>query len=152
MVRSTERNLNMITKFYSEKLNKYFDTEKECLECEKKHDEEIAKKEAKLNEISNNKKAHVKKIEEIEKDLEKAYADLDIAKKDAEHIVEEARKEIHDILNPVEEKIKELEKKRYNALADFNDKYGPYSRIVTGNEAAKEFQKAVKWFNQFFQF
>lgn len=142
----------MITKFYSEKLNKYFDTEDECVKCELKYDEEVAKKEAKLAEYSKTKKAYAKNIEDIESELEKAYADLDIAKKDAECVVEQAKKEIHDLIDPVETRIKELEKKRYGAITEFNEKYGPYSKILTGNEAAKEFQKAVKWFNNLFWF
>lgn len=54
-------------KFYSEKTNKYYDTEKECLSAEKDYEEKLAAEKAKKEELSNARKTRANEVEEAYK-------------------------------------------------------------------------------------
>ena len=54
-------------KIFSEKTNKYYSTVDECVEAEKKYDEEVATKEAKKKELSDARKNRAKEVEDAYK-------------------------------------------------------------------------------------
>lgn len=54
-------------KFYSEKTNKYYDTEKECLGAEKEYEEKLAVEKAKKEELVATRKARATEIEDAYK-------------------------------------------------------------------------------------
>ena len=54
-------------KIFSEKTNKYYSTVDECVEAEKKYDEEVAAKEAKKKELSDARKNRAKEVEDAYK-------------------------------------------------------------------------------------
>ena len=54
-------------KFYSEKINKYYDTEKECLSAEKDYEEKLAVEKAKKEELVATRKARAAEIEDAYK-------------------------------------------------------------------------------------
>lgn len=65
----------MVQKFYSEKLNKLFDSEEECLKQEEIFDKEEARKLA----IKENKRIAAKELEEEKKKVDAAYKAADEA-------------------------------------------------------------------------
>jgi F0F1-type ATP synthase membrane subunit b/b' len=66
-------------KYFSEDLNKYFDTEKECIEAEESAAKAKADAEAKAKELKAERKARAQEVEDALKTLkeaQKAYRDL----------------------------------------------------------------------------
>ena len=63
-------------KFYSEKLNKVFDTEQACVEAESAHDQAIAEAEAKKKALVEERATRAKEVEDLYKaavEAKKAY-------------------------------------------------------------------------------
>ena len=63
-------------KFYSEKLNKLFDSEKACAEAEVAHDKAVAEAEAKKKALSDERANRAKKVDDLYKhavEAKKAY-------------------------------------------------------------------------------
>ena len=63
-------------KFYSEKLNKVFDTEQACVEAESAHDKAIAEAEAKKKALVEERATRAKEVEDLYKaavEAKKAY-------------------------------------------------------------------------------
>lgn len=52
-------------KFYSEKLNQLFDTDKACAEAEAAHDKAVAEAEAKKKALAEERAARAKKVEDL---------------------------------------------------------------------------------------
>ena len=90
--------------FYSEKLKKYFDTEKECVEAEKAYDQANIEKE----------KAKAKRTEDA-KAVENAYKNSIEVRKEAAKMIEEANK-----------LVEEADQKYYAARREFINKYGSF--------------------------
>ena len=66
-------------KYFSEELNKAFDTEKECLAAEKKHSEELAEAKAKKESLAKERADRAKEVEDAYKaavEAKKAYDKL----------------------------------------------------------------------------
>lgn len=59
-------------KFYSEQLNKVFETEKECVAAEEKYAAELAAKQAKEKQLADTRKQRAKAIEESYKKVVEA--------------------------------------------------------------------------------
>jgi len=121
--------------FYSEILNKYFDSEEECVRAElveKNNRDTIAqqKKEAEQTKLESRKQA-AKIVEAAEAALSEAREGL----KDAEV---EAREAYEKIVSPAKKKLQEAEHKRYEAISEFNKKFGVYTKRYTGQEAKDE--------------
>ncbi len=69
--------LNM--KYYSETLNKFYESEKDCTEAEKAYKEELEAKKAKEKELAEGRKARAKEVEEAYKaalEAQKKYNSL----------------------------------------------------------------------------
>lgn len=65
-------------KYFSEKLNKLFDTDKECAEAEAAHEKAVAEAEAKKKALANERAERAKKVEDLYKaflEARKAYDD-----------------------------------------------------------------------------
>lgn len=66
-------------KFYSEILKKTFDTEKDCLNAEKEHNEKLAAEEKAKKELAEKRKERAKEVEDAYKavqEAQKRYAKL----------------------------------------------------------------------------
>ena len=66
-------------KFYSEKLNQFFDNDKACLDAEKAFDKEQAEKEVRQKQLKEERAARAKEVEEAYKaiiDAKTKYAEL----------------------------------------------------------------------------
>lgn len=141
-------------RFYSELLNKLFDTEKECKEAEEKYNKEKEEKEAERKSkaalVSKEKKELSDAVEAAEAKLTKAYEEYDLVKEEVKKILEESNQRALDLLNPAKEAIREAQKERYTAISEFNKKYGIYTAQYTGDKAFKEFKRATSWIEDFF--
>lgn len=124
-------------KFYSEKLKKLFETEAEVIEAEKIFDNKLAEKE-------NSKKALSQRIEEAEKNLDKAYQDYDAAKERAAKILDESNKQVMEILNEAKLKVAEAERARTDAIVNFNQNFGVYRANYSGERAIRESDRVHK--------
>lgn len=115
-------------KYFSEKLNKTFDTPEECMKAEEEF--EAKEKETKAVAESKKKKELVKAIEESEEKLDKAYAEYELAKKNASDIVKKANIEAREILSKAEDVVAQASNDRINAISEFNKNYGEDRKSV----------------------
>lgn len=142
-------------KYFSEKLNKTFDSEKECLKAEQEYEKVqqqlVADQEKKANEISKRKKELSKVIEEAEDKLAEANKLYEIAQEKAAKILEESNKQVKEIMDVAEASVKNAEEAKFNAILNFNKEFGPYSISYTGAKAADEFNRSMKKFNKTFK-
>lgn len=90
--------------FYSEKLNKYFDTKSECVEAEKSYEEANTAKE----------KEKAQRAEDAQ-NVEKAYKHSMEVRKEAAKIIEDANKMID-----------EADQEYFKARTEFINKYGSF--------------------------
>ena len=113
-------------KFYSEKLKKLFDTEKELNAAET----ELAEREAKKAEAANQKKVDAQKVEE-------AFKALNATRKEYNEIYLRLKKNYHDAviladkvfkegLKEIEHLLGEKEAAYSKALSEFTKKYNSY--------------------------
>lgn len=151
-------------KFYSEKLEKFFDSEDECKkaeedlntlpsmpyqECDTTTDVEKAD--------SKDRKQYAKKIEEADKALEEEYAKYEEAKKKIIQLKKKCDEECEKILVEAKKQLKVAQDKKFAAVQKFNEKFGPYTISYTGDKALKEMRRhfdtnadLFHWFFPFF--
>lgn len=138
-------------KYYSELLTATFNTEKECLEAEKKYKEEKDKKEkeeaARVANISKRKKELSKAIEDADAKVAEANKLYSVAKDQAAEILEKSNKQVREILDQAEANVKEAQKEKLNAILAFNKEFGSYKVTYTGEKAAEEFNRSFDRFN-----
>ena len=127
-------------KYYSEVLNSYFNTEKECLEAEKNRKVRVSedKQETKENSLQKEKKEAAKKVEQAELALSEAYDELQLAKQKAGEIMQTAKTQCAEIISEASKKVREKEGEKLVAIRNFNDRFGVYSKIYTGEKATRE--------------
>ena len=149
-------------KYYSEKLDKFFDDPFD-LEREEEQSELNELKEKVANEEAEAKKAHLasrKKqlanaIEDCDVELERAYQKYEEAKKICQKILEESNAQMTDILDTAKKEISDAQEKKAKYLAAFNNEFGTFKVSYTGDKALKEFEKMMNLFdfkNSFFKF
>lgn len=126
--------------FYSDILNKYFNSEEECIReelAEQKRRSSIKQQnETLFKEEADSRKKAAKAVEDADAAVWEAYSEL----KKAE---ESARKEYEKIVAPVKKKLKDAEKARYESIQNFNKKYGVYTKRYTGKDAYDEFLRSI---------
>lgn len=144
----------MKVKYFSEVLNKYYDSEEEVLEAEKEFNERKLKEENKKKELANNKKVMASAIEKAQKELEFAEEELEKANRQAEEIFSKAYEDALALIKPAKDKVEDCQKAKYQAIKEFNKVYGPYSVSYTGekayNEWKRSFERLDSIFNRFF--
>ena len=155
-------------KFYSSILNKFYDTEEECLADEKKYEELTSMKQQNLERQttisdddsknqdnnqtkvdSNEKKQCVKKIEEADRDLELEYLKYTEAKKKVIDLKKKNDAECEKILTDARKSLKDAQDKKFAAVQLFNEKYGPYKVSYTGEKALQEMRRHIDMSNDF---
>lgn len=130
-------------KYFSEKLNQTFDTEKECLEAERK---DQVNKQILEGQKSKHKKELANAIEDADKKLNEANRLYDVAKQKAADILEKSNKEVKEILETAEKEVKKVNEEKLNAILAFNKEFGEYSVTYTGEKAAIEYNNILKSF------
>ena len=137
-------------RYVSDKTGKTYNTLEEAVEAEKEFDKEQETKSKKLTETSKRKKELSKAIEEANKKVAEANKAYDVAKEQAAQILEEAKLEIKETMEAAEKEVKEAQEDKFNAVRAFNKEFGTYTTTITGEQAAEEFEKAIKKFNSMF--
>ena len=141
-------------KIYSEILKKFYDSTEDCLQAEKEFNEKKTaleeEKKAKALAVSKEKKELASAVEEAENKLEKAYQEYEIAKEEAKKILEESNQKVLDIINPAKENVKVAQKERYNAISEFNKKFGLYTTTYSGDKAFNELKRMSTWIDSLF--
>lgn len=154
-------NVTMKQVFYSENLNKYFDTESECQEAEKQYAEAMEakskalaaakeKEEAKKNEISKQKKVLADAIDEADKAVTTAYSNLEVVYAAANDMLKEAKQKANKLVDEAKTQLKDAQQKKFEAVSKFNEKFGTYTTIYTGDRALEELRRATSWVNDIF--
>ena len=123
-------------KFYSDELKKFFGTEEACLAAE-----ETAKQEAEEKKVTKAKLA--KDIEEADKAIDEAYAELDKANEAVQELKKEYDAKADAIMNPARENLQKCLTNRRDAIRAFNDKFGVYTTTYRGSDAVNEWIKTT---------
>ena len=137
-------------KFYSEKLDKLFDTAEELQAAEApKKKKKATAEQAVVDETATvpTRKELATAVEAADERVKQAYADYETAKAKAEELSKKYLEEINAILDPAQKAVKEAERLRYEAIRNFNDSYGAYQVTYTGAKAADEMMKAISNIN-----
>ena len=144
-------------KYYSEKLNKLFDTEKDLKAAEK----ELADKEAKKAELAKSKKADAAKVEETFKARNAARREYNTKVMDARKAYNsallEAKKAFDDVITEATAAKDKAEVEYNAALKEFTDKHDSYhmtlkdgDNVMTlSRESDKQLEKISKEYNDF---
>ena len=138
-------------KFYSEKLNKFFDDPEQLLieeGCEPVEYEDCEDEAEETLEETPSRKELALAIEEADKLVAEANVNYNNAKLKAEELSKKYLDEIEQILNPAKKAVKDAERARYEAIKRFNDSYNGYQVTYTSARAADEFFKALDNLNQ----
>lgn len=138
---------------------KQYATVKECqradAEYDKKVAEEKAAKEAKAAheaeqlairkaEISKRKKELSSAVETATDKVRVATVDYNQAKERAERLIAEARKEAQAILEEAGKNLTAANEERVSAISNFNKEFGPFTTVLTGDDAWNEAQRIQK--------
>lgn len=137
-------------KYFSENLNKLFDSQEELESAEKSANEQREKEAAEKALVSKEKKACAEVVKAADANVDEAREKFQAARKEAQEILNKAYEEARGIVREASKELSEAQEKRYEALKDFNKKYGPYTMSYTGEQAYNEWKKAVETFNEFF--
>ena len=132
-------------KFYSEQLDKCFDTASECEQAELELKTRQEEEQKALEEKSSEKKKYAKAIEIADAELEDEYKKFEEAKKNAKQILAEAEKKCDEILDSARESLYTSQQKKLKAIQEFNEKFGPYNVQYTGEKARREMTKHLSW-------
>lgn len=143
-------------KYFSEVLNKTFDTEDELVKAEEQYEVEQKEKEERANKertlISKEKKAGADLIKKADDEVSIAQEKFNETKKEAQKILSDAYKKAEEMIRTSSKELSVAQEKRYKALREFNERFGPYTVSYTGEKAYNEFKKAVDYFNSMFNF
>ena len=127
--------------YYSEKLEELFENEESLNSAEAKYDEEQQEKERIEKDKKAEKKRLAKLIEDAEADIDKARDELVKVKEEAMTIVKATEATVNEMLKDAEDKITEAQERRYEAIKNFNEKFGTYTKTYTGDKAYNEFKQ-----------
>lgn len=156
--------------YYSEKLNKMFDTEEACraaedrqedIKVEKSHKNwmglKSCKQDCKKNETTSNcssnkctnnlsnttkeKKELANAVELAEKNLQEACQNYELKKEEAKKLRKECEQKIVDLLEPARKAIDDANLAKYEAIKNYNAKYGTYTVTYSGDKAFEEYRR-----------
>lgn len=135
-------------KYYSEKLDRLFDSEEELKVAEnppkktKKTSSEDSNKPTAEENVPT-KKQLAAEVEAADVAVKEAYANYESAKVKVEELSKKYLDEINAILDPAKKSVKDAEQRRYDAIKNFNNSFGAYQVTYNGARAAEEFVKAL---------
>ncbi len=137
-------------KYYSEKLDKMFDSEDDLFKAEEEKAENELAVEKEKTALSKAKKAEADKVQLTDKEVDEAQENLKKVREEAQAKIDAARKEAEDMLKEAYKKLSVAQEHRFEALKAFNEKFGPYKTYYTGEKAYNEFQKTLRYFDNIF--
>lgn len=140
-------------KYYSDKTGKLYECEKELVEAEETFDEQKKLAEKKIEAEKLSKKELADKIDEACTNLDAAREDFNKAKEALISEIKESIESAEQSLQVYREEVKKAEEAKYQAISEFNKKYGAYTKVYSGDKAYNEFKKNLDWIiNPFFPF
>lgn len=134
-------------KYYSDVLDKLFETEDELKKAESLVEEEKKKNEELKKVESKEKKQLSQEIEKADKELDEAYLLYEKAKQDMINLKKETDKKCAEILDNAKKQLKEAQNKKFDCIKKFNDQFGPYKVSYTGDRALTEMNRHFSWFD-----
>lgn len=137
-------------KYYSELTKKAYDTEEDCINAEKMFAEEEARKKEEASNLSKEKKELAKVIENADTELDEAYHAYNEARDKAAKIISDAEKDASKMIEEALATVKAAQRKRYEAISDFNKRFGVYTTHYDGDKALKELRRSTEWMNNIF--
>lgn len=152
MVNHSVKEFIMKKIFYSEKLNKNFDTEKECLAAEKEYDNNLLAEQEKKSLTSKRKKELSDNIVEAEKRVDSMYKLYEEAREKARDIISKANQEAEDILRAAANDLEKATEDRMLQIQEFNKEFGPYMTRCTGDKALDEYKKVIRRMRDLFNY
>ena len=127
--------------YYSEKLEELFENEEALNSAEAKYDEEQQEKERIEKDKKAEKKRLAKLIEDAEADIDKARDELVEVKAEVVKIIDSTEETVNKMLKDAEDKITQAQERRYEAIKNFNEKFGTYTKTYTGDKAYNEIKR-----------
>lgn len=137
-------------KYYSEKLDKMFDSEDDLFKAEEEKAENELAVEKEKTALSKAKKAEAEKVQLADKEVDEAQENLKKVREEAQTLIRKVNQEAEVMLKEAYAKLSKSQENRFNALKEFNEKFGPYKTYYTGEKAYNEFQKALSYFDNMF--
>lgn len=150
-------------KYYSEKTKEFYDSAEACQNAEssletqlalkKKLEEDLkkAKEEANKLQVSKEKKELATAIEKAEEKVSEAYNKLEAAYTQANEIISEAKSRANDIIKESRADLRKAQQEKYNAVSEFNKKFGTYTTTYSGERAMEEIRRTNSWMNDLFR-
>lgn len=124
-------------KYYSDVLNKIYDTEEELVEAEKAFEREKKDREAA-------KEAGEAAISVAKEVLDKVAKEYELAKDKAAEILDTSNKEVEKIMKDAEDAYKKAEEAYFRALWDQKKKFGTYKAKEKAISTCKTFSELSK--------
>ena len=137
--------------FYSEKLNKNFESEEACIKAEQEYDDARIAEQERKNTISKKKKELSDKIAAADKVIDEKYKNYDLATERASDIMCKARQESDAIIREAVVEVEKATESRMNLIKEFNEQFGPYTTQYTGDRALYEYNKVLRYFKDIFR-
>ena len=130
-------------KYYSETLQKLYDSEKDLKRAEKAFEDKNLQKE-------NSKKELSQRIEAAEKALDAAHKNYEEVREEAAKMMDDSNKQIIKMMTDAKSQITAAEKARTDAIVAFNQQFGTYRANYTGERAQREADRINKIVNDLF--
>ena len=124
-------------KYYSETLEKFFDDEKSLVEAE-------AARKAEETKNAETKKILATRIKTAETKLDEACKHLDDVTLQCDELIKECNDKVSKMLEEAQKTVTSARKARYEAIENFNKKFGTYTTSYTGEQAQKELDRIVE--------
>ena len=134
-------------KYYSEKLDKLFDSLEELQVAEKSKSKRKTPVAEETQPAIPSRKELAAAVESADAAVKDAYAQYESAKVKAEELSKKYLEEVNSIIDPAQKAVKDAEQKRYEAIRNFNNSYGAYQVTYNGARAAEEMMKAIRNIN-----
>lgn len=135
-------------KYFSEVLNRTFDTPEECDKAEREaaeaEAERVKEEEKSKSLVSKKKKELVSQIADADKTVEKASKEYDDAYAEAKQIIKDANDKAAEILKAAARKKADACEQRMLRIKEFNEEFGPYTTTYVGDRAQEEYNRIMK--------
>ena len=114
----------MKTVYYSDVLNKTFNSKEECLDAEREYRLKKTAEEERTKIKNKEKEELSNKIDEADKEIEKLHDEHEKVKEEARIIIKEAEDKAAELFKQFYLKLDKASEKRMLLIKEFNEKYG----------------------------
>ena len=135
---------------YKELAGQVFNSIDECAAAEHEIDKAKLLEKEKATKQSARKKELATAIEVAEKAVKEAYDARIKTKEEVQKILEESNKKMMAMLDDANIKVRDAEKARRDAILAYNNEFGTYQAVYTGERAQREFDRLAKQFDSTF--